>query len=108
MEWANFQSLTFAGIVIEIIGFFLVLRLWGKIPTVDEYDVWKKANKNKKDLFRDENLVYFLKSNVFHTTEGSQRVIMYDQVPKKFKHYWNWKTKYPSISLVVFGLILQL
>ncbi len=112
-KWLSIQPLAGIGIGIELIGILMMAILWGKIPRLDIYEKWIKNNSelfyslDPREVKDQENSSFMTISNVRSTVTGTHRVILYEQVPNKFRNQRRWRTKYPTVIVVILGLILQ-
>ena len=119
----HWQSFAFIGIVLEINGFILMTFIWGNHPTAETWGNWRKARKSYYDKWYTNHMKSFQKKmpwyrkswyshmyvdNVIEDDIGKKSLqVKYMQLPWKFRWYWNWRTKIPSILPVIVGLGLQ-
>jgi len=131
-EFVSWQFWTLFGIVLEIIGFVLMTFLWGKHPRMNEnYFVWIENNKKFHNKWLQEmNLVNMNEkidskkwyqqlpwSNMYidEIVENKKKpsgeeynlFVRYQEVPNRFRWYWNLRTKIFSILPVIVGLCFQ-
>ena len=97
-----FEWFAFVGIVLEIAGFILLLKYYGRPFPRREYDRWK-ARKFKEGE-EPKNVV----TKSFEFEEGGTIIHWQNQpIDKGFYYRWLLKTKGP-ILLVIAGLSFQL
>lgn len=101
MVLESFEIIAVIGIACEIFGFILMIKYYGKKPTDNDWQKWKTKNLINKGYtkMKEKDLVDI---DMAHTQKGAP-----EQVHRGFQIYWNYKTKYLPIGMVIFGLFLQ-
>lgn len=111
MNLLVFQNLSDLGILLEIIGFLLVL-LYQPNPTYSDLFRWKKSQRLYKLFFGEKKYQQRVLDNTTMDdddtiTKSTGIALEQDNmVPKAFLRYWKWMRKI-SYFIVIIGLILQ-
>lgn len=101
MVLQSFEIIAVIGIACEVFGFILMIKYYGKKPTDNDWQKWKTKNLINKGhtKMKEKDLVDI---DMAHTPKGAP-----EPVHRGFQIYWNYKTKYLPLGMVIFGLFLQ-
>ncbi len=101
MVLESYEIIGFAGIALEVFGFILMIKFYGKKPTDNNWQKWKTKNLVNKGFTRwEEKDVVDIE--MAHTPKGAT-----EPVHRGFVTYWNIRSKYAPLWFVIFGLVLQ-
>jgi len=101
MVLESFEIIAVIGIACEIFGFILMIMYYGKKPTENNWKKWKTKHLINKgfERYEEKDVAHI---EMAHTPKG-----ITEPVHRGFEVYWNYKTKYVPLGMVIFGLSLQ-
>jgi len=103
----SFEWIGISGIVLEILGFILLLKWFERTFPMDEYQIWREKHlKNEEDGHEEKSKKFVYKSGEKFKKDGGQIVWNNVAIHKKFWYVWILKTKSPIIMVIV-GLVFQ-
>jgi len=111
MDSMVFENWSDFGILIEIMGFALILFFW-KFPTYSDLHAWKKSQILYKFIFGEEKYVRRISDNKSmdedDTITRTNSILgeSDNKVPREFLRFWNIM-KTLSFMAVILGLGLQ-
>lgn len=103
MDFLNYLAVL--GIILQIIGFILILTFWTKDPLQSDVDRWKKWEYFFKhnEFSIDDDFNYW--RNEYDMSEPNPVHVW--MVPKKFADWWA-KNKQMGFFSVIIGLLLTI